>query len=274
MENDYEPESQLLNATVLFSKTLVLRHKFFETWPVMIFICIVTYHVMAAVICTILDKNVPYMPNGFKAFSWRTRWSDLINCDVEEHDHDLRVIHGIKALSMLWIIMGHSTFFSMASINNLPMILPYMTQILKQPIFTSPTSVDTFFAISAFLMSYLLFKHKRDNPKFELGIVKAGQMIVHRFLRFTPAYAVAILLMLVTSMALHDLSPYWMIEDNEKNCRENWWQNLLYINNFHPIKNMCMSWSWYLSVELQCFTLGICLMVIYYKWVTRCLLKL
>lgn len=168
---------------------------------------------------------------------------------------------------MLWIIIGHTTFFSMASINNMSMILPYMTQIMKQPVFTSPTSVDTFFAISAFLMSYLLFKHKRENPNFDLNIIKATKMIIYRFLRFTPAYAVAILLILVVSMVLHDISPYWMIEDNEKNCNEFWWRNMLYINNFYPIKDMCMSWSWYISVELQCFTVGMLLMVIYYKYV-------
>uniref|UniRef100_A0A336MFI4 CSON000340 protein n=1 Tax=Culicoides sonorensis TaxID=179676 RepID=A0A336MFI4_CULSO len=260
-----EQESNLLNATVLYSKTLTLRHNFFNNSPVIILICVFVTHIIAAIVCTILDKNVTYMPKTLKAFSWRNKWSDLVNCDTKEHDHDLRVVHGIKTVSMLWIIMGHSTFFSMASINNLPMILPYMSKIMQQPIFTSPTAVDTFFSISAFLMSFLLFKHKRENPNFNLSIIKVIKMIIHRVLRFTPAYMVAVLLTLVISMILHDLSPYWMIEDNETNCKLYWWRNLLYINNLYPIKEMCMSWSWYLSVELQCFTVGILLMMIYYK---------
>lgn len=100
MDNDYstlaEQESDLLNATVLYSKTLTLRNKFFDSWPVILFFCVVVLHVLAAVVCTILDKNVPYMPRGLEAFSWRTKWSDLVNCDVEVHEHDLTVIHGIK----------------------------------------------------------------------------------------------------------------------------------------------------------------------------------
>lgn len=102
MENDYtalaaEQESNLLNATILYAKTLSLRHKFFESWAVVLFICVFVLHVLAAVVCTILDKNVPYMPKGLEAFSWRNKWSDLVNCDVTEgHEHDLTVVHGIK----------------------------------------------------------------------------------------------------------------------------------------------------------------------------------
>ena len=40
-----------------------------------------------------------------------------------------------------------------------------------------------------------------------------------------------------------------------ENCRENWWTNLFYINNFYPWAslNQCMPWAWYVASELQFF---------------------
>lgn len=48
-----------------------------------------------------------------------------------------------------------------------------------------------------------------------------------------------------------------------------WWRNLLFINNFYPLSEMCMSWSWYLSVDFQCFTIGTIILVIWTnnKWI-------
>lgn len=91
-----EQEANLLNATVLYSRTLILRHKFFESWPFVLFMCVVLLHILVAVVCSILDKNVLYMPRGLEAFSWRNRWSDLVNCNPQEHEHNLMVVHGIK----------------------------------------------------------------------------------------------------------------------------------------------------------------------------------
>ena len=36
-------------------------------------------------------------------------------------------------------------------------------------------------------------------------------------------------------------------------CRNYWWSNLLYINNFYPtaFHNTCMSWTWYLVSQSQ-----------------------
>lgn len=84
---------------------------------------------------------------------------------------------------MFWIVMGHGTFFSMASIDNLPMILPHMTKILEQPVFTSPTGVDTFLSISGFLLTFLCFKQKKRTPKFWFGLMAGSKALVNRYLR-------------------------------------------------------------------------------------------
>lgn len=44
---------------------------------------------------------------------------------------------------------------------------------------------------------------------------------------------------------------------------------MLFINNFYPLSEMCMSWSWYLSVDFQCFTIGTVILIIFTnnKWI-------
>lgn len=60
-----------------------------------------------------------------------------------------------------------------------------------------------------------------------------------------------------------------MIEHNDINCPKYWWRNLFYIQNMYPLDNMCMTWSWFLAADFQCFCLTSLLLVVYTKWVRR-----
>jgi hypothetical protein len=57
------------------------------------------------------------------------------------------------------------------------------------------------------------------------------------------------------SIFLNDTSQFAMIENIELNCKLNWWKNLLFIQNFFPLDQMCMSWSWYVATDFQLFAL-------------------
>lgn len=87
--------------------------------------------------------------------------------------------------------------------------------------------------------------------------------------RLTPPYLVVIALTGFVSIYLRDTSQYWMIEHNDINCPKYWWRNLFYIQNMYPLDDMCMTWSWFLAADFQCFCLTSLLLVIYTKWVHR-----
>lgn len=57
-------------------------------------------------------------------------------------------------------------------------------------------------------------------------------------------------------------SSMYASEQLEENCAKYWWRNLLYINNLFPRKEMCLSWSWYLSLDTQCFALSTFLLML------------
>jgi peptidoglycan/LPS O-acetylase OafA/YrhL len=59
---------------------------------------------------------------------------------------------------------------------------------------------------------------------------------------------------------------YKLVEESGY-CRQHWWTNLLYINNFHPadFHEQCMSWTWYLANDMQFFILGLVVLFVYVR---------
>jgi peptidoglycan/LPS O-acetylase OafA/YrhL len=94
-------------------------------------------------------------------------------------------------------------------------------------VFGGTLSVDTFFLLSGFLMGYLTLKHL-DKAK----TINPLMMYLHRYIRLTPAYGL-IMLVLSTIILHFGSGPTWnFMERQADTCQENWWTNLLYINNF------------------------------------------
>lgn len=94
--------------------------------------------------------------------------------------------------------------------------------------------VDTFFLMSGLLVAYNIMK-VLDKSKGKLNL---PMFYLHRYLRLTPTYAVLVA-MGATMLSLLGNGPYWgVMETQEKYCRDNWWTNLLYINNVVKVDEM------------------------------------
>jgi len=39
-------------------------------------------------------------------------------------------------------------------------------------------------------------------------------------------------------------------------CKDSWWMNMLYINNFFGMDKQCMGWSWYLNNDMQFYVIS------------------
>ncbi|XP_037912852.1 nose resistant to fluoxetine protein 6-like isoform X5 [Hermetia illucens] len=90
-------------------------------------------------------------------------------------------------------------------------------------------------------------------------------MVANRYLRLTPPYVISLLLTVVITNLVKDLSPYYLLDDDETKCGRTWWRNVIYINNLFPIKDSCMIWSWFLGADFQCFVLSAALLLIFDK---------
>ena len=144
-------------------------------------------------------------------------------------------------ISLTWVVLGHtySQFgpYGMALVNNEDI---FRAEYIKDDalggaLFNAFPSVDTFFFIGATLLTFLTMKEldKLANKGADVAdsVFFWFKYYVHRYIRLTGVYAVILLFhaSLIKLFATGPQSEWMMFHHN--GCQENWWKNLLYINN-------------------------------------------
>ncbi|ETN62656.1 hypothetical protein AND_005646 [Anopheles darlingi] len=122
------------------------------------------------------------------------------------------------------------------------------------------TVVQTFFTISGFLLA-IQFSGQFTDQRHPFGCREMFQSILYRFLRLTPVYGFMMLLDATWLIRLQD-GPIWkrLAETERTFCRNNWWANVLYVNNYLTVSEPCLQQSWYLATDFQLFVLGLLLL--------------
>lgn len=211
--------------------------------------------------------------NAGKIFKISQQNVDNDGKEMENQD-EFNILHGLRFLSMAWIILGHTYYFSFAILQNpLDLIDPDAHGILYQTVLQGPFAVDTFFILSGILVTFGFFRLADryvltiDRPKFWMTFY------FYRIWRLTPAYALILLLYTGLFKFLGD-GPFWPTDGlDTQNCRTVWWTNLLYINNIVDVRDpenpeqliLCMGWTWFLSADTQMFILSPFLLYILHR---------
>ncbi|CAD5223902.1 unnamed protein product [Bursaphelenchus okinawaensis] len=166
-------------------------------------------------------------------------------------------LHGIRFLSMCWIIMGHSLMISSFLSANL---LDALQSTKKWTIMIPALSyyaVDTFFFQSGFLLGFLWFRGYDKSPKAVTSVSSWILFYVHRFFRLSPAYyiVIAFYTFVFSQLDVMVKSPMFLGSPSDKlsSCPTLWQYNLLYINNFMFDSNPCYIVSWYLATDMQLY---------------------
>ncbi|XP_045494785.1 O-acyltransferase like protein-like [Colias croceus] len=158
----------------------------------------------------------------------------------------LECLDGIRAISMIWVILGH-TFTTSNHFVNLLYILDFLVSENSVWIATGVFAVDTFFLMTGLLLVYTSIGRMKS-----MQLLKGLHMFyIQRILRLFPLLGAIILLEASFFHRITD-GPFWMsVATNTDRCRTNWWSTLLYIQNYvHPIET-CIEHSWYLAIDMQ-----------------------
>ncbi|CAH2232729.1 jg5352 [Pararge aegeria aegeria] len=155
-------------------------------------------------------------------------------------------IHGVRSLSMLWIILGHS--YSMPNFNlNLIDGLQWVNSVSAVWIFTALSAVDTFFFMAGVLLVYTSVG-KMSGTKF---LKNLHVFYLNRLLRMFPLLAALILLEASVFHRMVD-GPYWVaVARNAERCRTYWWTTLLHVQNYVNPSDLCIGHSWYIAIDIQ-----------------------
>ncbi|XP_012059881.1 PREDICTED: nose resistant to fluoxetine protein 6-like [Atta cephalotes] len=203
--------------------------------------------------------------NILMCFSVYTSTTIIFNTKLDTEA--IAVIHGIRFLSMLWIIIAHIILYSLDYFDNIIWIWRKTRSVPLQVISNGTIAVDTYFFLSGFLLAYLYLKNKIDkkriNPiNYKKKLNEFFVNIMKRYIRLTPAYITMIGITQLTSAWYDKTSQFYVEERSHETCAKYWWRNVLYINNLFAHNTMCLSWGWYLSSDMQFFIIGLTLLIL------------
>nr|CAD2180593.1 unnamed protein product [Meloidogyne enterolobii] len=181
--------------------------------------------------------------------------------DTRMEEGQIRCLHGARFLSMCWVIFGHTYYY----IYNLLQTMQEFTKFFyNQMVVQAPLAVDSFFLLSGLLTSYI-FLVKLQKKQFRLNSFSTWfAYYVRRYLRLTPVY-LFVMILLVTVLNYISEGPFWQPIDPNF-CRNSWWTNLLYINNFVLQADSCMGWTWYLANDFQLYAFAPILIIALHRY--------
>merc|ERR550517_1016746 len=203
----------------------------------------------------VFSEKAIQMLQGFSLYSNTIK---LFNCPDPGKEGSLDCIHGIRFISMAWVVVGHgySMFQSgqIFSSNWLSAINGFMSSGAFALVVNEWVSVDSFFLLGATLLSYLTLK-ELDRTKG--GNIRFWSMFfIHRYIRLTGLYAIVLGLSSTLVKFFATGVQSGTIEYGVNACKETWWTNLLYVNNLKWVNENsfnCLGQTWYLANDMQFF---------------------
>ncbi|KAL3271385.1 hypothetical protein HHI36_021869 [Cryptolaemus montrouzieri] len=227
--------------------------------------------ILITILSTIYEIVIDYKEMEAKhealiAFSMYSNGKKLIRSS--KNQDQLLCLNGLKALSMGWVVLGHTyaNIGTSAAADNLFAINDWMNDLKNMPIMSATLSVDTFFTIGGVLTMYTFMK--TEYMGLEKSFKAVPLMYLHRYLRLTPALAILVLIYASGLLKYVSDGPRWPSIDDFliTVCSKYWWSSLLYTQNYANDENVCVLQSWYLSVDMQLFLLSPFILIPLKKW--------
>uniref|UniRef100_UPI0037E86879 O-acyltransferase like protein n=1 Tax=Semicossyphus pulcher TaxID=241346 RepID=UPI0037E86879 len=165
-------------------------------------------------------------------------------------------LNGIRVLSLLWIICGHSAQFPV--INNLDNYKNWRKTVESNPLYVLTISGPVFLAVDTFLLLGGLLSARSllgsiDRAEDKLSPSLVANYLFRRIKRIQPLH-LFIMCLTMGLISLVQWGPYWFpLIDTLMDCKTYWWANLLLISNLLPVHEICIPWTWYLSLDFQCY---------------------
>ncbi|XP_038210028.1 O-acyltransferase like protein-like [Zerene cesonia] len=174
----------------------------------------------------------------------------------------LECVDGIRALSMLWVICGHTYIVGFfPAIHNGIDTIRWSTKTISSWIHAAPMMVDTYFLLSGIFCIY----GKPVDYTAKNFIKSLPKFYIYRYLRLFPLLAATVLLQASVLNWIAD-GPNWVgMAHATQQCRELWWATLLHIQNHYTLTRnfymlfssfQCLIHSWYVAVDTQLYFLS------------------
>lgn len=182
----------------------------------------------------------------FMCFSLKRTIAELLGRDSDPDE--IKSIHGIRTICTFVLYVAHK----LIPIGHLPFNnKTHLTETANNPMSIilrlSIIYTDSFLLLSGILTAYRMSKDIEDK-----GYIPWFNRIVARFIRLTPSLLVILIYYAYVMEFLGD-GPLWntIVTPNAELCKDNWWRNILYIQNIYPFQDMCATHTHQLALDMQ-----------------------
>lgn len=193
-------------------------------------------------------------------FSLISNYRRLIS--ASKGSDELKALHGLRAFSMAWVILGHTYVWTNFQLLRRPeQLVVWFNSIDFGSILNGWLSVEPFFFLSGLLTCYAVMK---IMPKTK-GRINVPVYILRRYVRLTPP--LLLVMGLAFFMPLLSQGPFWYerVDPEIRSCTKYWWRSILYISNWTGMKNICVHPTWYLSADFQLHVISVVFLYVLYR---------
>ncbi|CAI5452121.1 unnamed protein product [Caenorhabditis angaria] len=203
-----------------------------------------------------IDDNSSTLWKMFMSFSLYRNVKNIFRIKNCNRSGQVTSLNCIRTISTVWVIFGHCSAIMVLVCTNPMDLIDYTKTYIGLFMANAYYAVDTFFFISAFLLTFLWFKELKKRRAAVMSPMGWIMFYVHRILRLTPVYYITIFFFtFVFTRLLRDAPVYMSPAVQDDTCERNFWLNLLYIDNIIDSKHICYVISWYLATDIQIYCL-------------------
>ncbi|KAJ8717609.1 hypothetical protein PYW07_005539 [Mythimna separata] len=175
-------------------------------------------------------------------FSMSRNWKKFVANTGDGRDprfKTLRGIHGIRAINITFVVVTHAFYAGAILIVNPKQVESWYHIKIYNMFMAGPLIMQSFFIVSSFL---LVYNWMMDAEKRPVSWSMLPKQIIMRWLRLTPSYALIIGLTVTWFKRLASGGPIYgkAVYYEARDCRQDWWKHILYINNYVP-RSHCMA---------------------------------
>jgi peptidoglycan/LPS O-acetylase OafA/YrhL len=193
---------------------------------------------ISSTIYDIIARRAETEPNQlFIAFSIYTNGKVLFDVAKSKSPDSINCLLGLRAISVFWIIFGHRFTSQMGfRVTNPREVTQHFTRLYSAILSSFNIAVDTFFVMGALLMTISTLK------ALDKKTLNIPRMIFHRYIRYTPVFA--ILILYVVAFSQFTFNGPIQADEVRQNCIDNWWTSLLHIQNYIFPLEQCLGHAW------------------------------